>query len=91
MAERCKNCGKLVEYQLIGSVYPGGKSREETIWPYCGFVLESRMTSQYYFVRGLEDENGSDGKKKIVTKAAHFMGGFCYFCQNLFSIFTNKI
>lgn len=63
MAERCKNCGKLVEYQLIGEVYPGGKDREEAICPYCHTVLESRMTSQYYYVKGLEDENGSDGKK----------------------------
>lgn len=63
MAERCKNCGKLVEYQLVGEVYPGGKDREEAICPYCHTVLESRMTSQYYFVRGLEDENNSDSKK----------------------------
>lgn len=63
MAERCKKCGKLVEYQLIGEVYPGGKDREEAICPYCGTVLESRMTSQYYFVRGLEDGNNSDTKK----------------------------
>lgn len=64
MAERCKGCGKLVEYQLIGNVYPGGKDREEAICPYCGYVLESRMTSQYYYVKGLEDEPGD--RKSVV-------------------------
>lgn len=29
MIERCKNCGKKVEYELVGTVYPGGKDREE--------------------------------------------------------------
>lgn len=57
MIERCKNCGKKVEYELVGTVYPGGKDREETICPYCGNILESRMTSQFYYVKGLEDDN----------------------------------
>lgn len=57
MIERCKNCGKKVEYKLVGNVYPGGKDREEAICPYCGNILESRMTSQSYYVKGLEDDN----------------------------------
>ena len=57
MAEKCPKCGKKVEYGLVGNVYPGGKEREEAICPYCGYVLESRMTSQYYDVKGLEDDD----------------------------------
>ena len=40
----------------MGTVYPGGKDREEAICPYCGNILESRMTSQFYYVKGLEDD-----------------------------------
>ncbi|MDY4579064.1 MAG: hypothetical protein SO471_14185 [Anaerobutyricum hallii] len=56
MIVNCKNCGKKVEYELTGPVYPGGKDREEAVCPYCHYVLESRMTSQCYYVKGLEDE-----------------------------------
>lgn len=60
MIENCKNCGKKVEYELVGNVYPGGKEREEAICPYCGYVLESTMTSQYYYVKGLEDDKNKE-------------------------------
>ena len=61
MIVNCKNCGKKVEYELVGAVYPGCKDREEAVCPYCGYVLESMMTSQYYYVKGLEDE-GEENK-----------------------------
>ena len=51
---------KKVEYELVGNVYPGGKEREEAICPYCGYVLESTMTSQYYYVKGLEDDKNKE-------------------------------
>lgn len=60
MIENCKNCGKKVEYDLIGMVYPGGKDREEAVCPYCGYILALRTTSQVYYVKGLE----SDGENK---------------------------
>lgn len=55
MIKNCEKCDKKVEYGLVGTVYPGGKEREEAICPYCGNVLESTMTSQTYSVKGLEE------------------------------------
>lgn len=60
MIKLCDNCKKKVEYDLIGEVYPGGKDKENAVCPYCGYILESRMTSQYYYVRGLEDDKKND-------------------------------
>lgn len=60
MIENCKNCGKKVEFGFFGNVYPGGKDREEAICPYCGNILESSMTSQSYYVRGLDDNDKVD-------------------------------
>lgn len=57
MVEKCPNCGKKVEYDLVGPIYPGGKDREKAICPYCDYVLASRMTSQSYYVRGLEEDD----------------------------------
>lgn len=57
MIEKCSKCGKKVEYELEGMVYPGGKDREEAICPYCDNVLASKMTSQVFYVRGLEDDD----------------------------------
>lgn len=57
MIEKCSKCGKKVEYELEGMVYPGGKDREEAICPYCSNVLASKMTSQFFYVRGLEDDD----------------------------------
>lgn len=42
----CKKCGKKYGYEIWGEVYPGGKDREEAIYPYCGEVGYSTMTSQ---------------------------------------------
>lgn len=42
----CKNCGQKYAYELWGTVYPGGKDREEADCPYCGTTGYSIMTSQ---------------------------------------------
>ena len=42
----CKQCGQIYGYELTGTVYPGGKDREEAICPYCNTVGYHKMTSQ---------------------------------------------
>lgn len=53
----CKKCGKKFRYELVGTVYPGGKDRETADCPYCGETVESRMTSQYYVVEKIDNED----------------------------------
>lgn len=52
----CKNCGAKYEYNLVGTVYPGGKDRETADCPICGETGVSRMTSQYFVVKLIETE-----------------------------------
>lgn len=42
----CKKCGMKYAYEIWGTVYPGGKDRESAVFPYCGEVGFSKMTSQ---------------------------------------------
>lgn len=47
---------KKFGYELVGTVYPGGKDRETANCPYCGETAASRMTSQTFYVTPLNDE-----------------------------------
>lgn len=52
----CKKCGKKFKYELVGTVYPGGKTDEDIDCPYCNTIYGSVMTSQ--FVKTVKiDEN----------------------------------
>lgn len=53
----CKKCGAKYEYDLVGMVYPGAKDRETADCPRCGETGISRMTSQHFVVRLIDDEN----------------------------------
>ena len=53
----CEKCGKDYEYEVWGTVYPGGKERETANCPYCGEEGYSIMTSQCISVYKV-DENG---------------------------------
>lgn len=52
----CKKCGKKYAYEIWGTVYPGGKEREEAICPYCGEVGYSTMSSQNISSYKVDDE-----------------------------------
>lgn len=58
----CKKCGKKYTYEFGGTVYPGGKERENANCPYCGKVGYSEMTSQSIFSYKL-DEKGNPIRK----------------------------
>lgn len=60
---QCKKCGNEYVYDKVGTVYPGGKDREDVICPYCGNVDYSEMTSQY-FVSYKLDSNGNPDYSK---------------------------
>ena len=44
---KCKKCGKLFEYRIVGTIYPGGKEREDIVCPRCGETNGSEMTSAF--------------------------------------------
>lgn len=44
---KCNECGKSFYYELYGPVYPGCKTSEDILCPYCGSVCGSKMTSQF--------------------------------------------
>ena len=52
--ENCIKCGKKFEWQLVGTVYPGGKDRESIRCPWCGEENGSRMTSQRMYIKKID-------------------------------------
>lgn len=56
----CKKCGGLYSYELVGTVYPGGKDKEEIICPFCGEVEGHRMTSQNMCITPIKAPNGTN-------------------------------
>ncbi len=48
MAEMtCEQCKATLDVGLFGTVYPGGKEREQAYCPLCGFLVHEEMTSQH--------------------------------------------
>ena len=65
---KCGTCGKKYGYELVGTVYPGGKERETAYCPYCGAEGPSEMTSQFIHVSKLDENDkllGPDCKKNV--------------------------
>lgn len=43
----CKRCNKKYTWSIAGTVYPGGKEKEEIICPYSGEINGYEMTSAF--------------------------------------------
>lgn len=56
MEIRCKKCGKLFGYETWGTVYPGGKEKEDIDCPYCGENNGSEMISNFIRTYKLDDK-----------------------------------
>lgn len=52
----CRNCKKEFGYEFIGTVYPGGKDKEEVCCPYCDTVALTKMTSQSPYVYKIDSQ-----------------------------------
>lgn len=63
MAIKCKKCGKLFDYTIVGTIYPGGKEREYIDCPYCGEINGSEMTSAFIHTFKIKESN-QDKKDK---------------------------
>ena len=57
----CQNCDKDFNYKLVGTVYPGGKEKEDIHCPYCNHICGSVMTSQ--FAETIKNDNESEISK----------------------------
>lgn len=53
--KKCNECGKNFYYELYGPVYPGCRSSEDILCPYCKSVCGSVMTSQFIQTTKIED------------------------------------
>lgn len=56
MEIKCKKCGKLFGYEILGTVYPGGKEKEEINCPYCGENNGYEMISNFIRTYELDDK-----------------------------------
>lgn len=45
--KECKECGRKFKWGIVGTIYPGGKEREDIDCPYCGANNGSVMTSAF--------------------------------------------
>lgn len=57
MVFKCKKCGKLFDYRIVGTIYPGGKEREYIDCPYCGKTNGSEMTSAFIQTYKIDKNN----------------------------------
>ena len=57
MAIKCKKCGKLFDYTIVGTIYPGGKEREDIDCPYCGETNSSEMTSAFIQTYKIDEDD----------------------------------
>ena len=70
MAIKCKKCGKIFDYEIYGTIYPGGKEKEDIDCPYCGENNGYEMTSAFVRTFKLEDqEEGNNYKNTFNTDA----------------------
>lgn len=62
-------CGKNFSYSLVGTVYPGGKERENIHCPYCDFICESVITSQFVeTIKNNDELKSPKGAKDLLTE-----------------------
>ncbi|MBR3502106.1 MAG: hypothetical protein IKO06_04285 [Alphaproteobacteria bacterium] len=61
---KCKKCGKLFGYSVCGTIYPGGKEKEDIDCPYCGENNGYEMTSAFVETYKLETQNKEDDSNK---------------------------
>lgn len=63
MCIKCKKCGKLFDYKIVGRIYSGGKEREDIDCPYCGKTNGSEITSAFVHTFKIE-ENDKETKEQ---------------------------
>ena len=51
----CKECGKVFRWGIVGTIYPGGKEKEDIDCPYCGANNGYKMTSAFVRTEKTED------------------------------------
>lgn len=50
----CKECGNVFRWGIVGTIYPGGKEKEDIDCPYCGANNGYEMTSAFVRTEKIE-------------------------------------